>query len=217
VRSTTQILYLGTYERDYPRNSLTIAALRRAGFAVVEVHASIWSNTHDKTALLASPVALVRLGLRLTRAYGALLVRMLRRIGHADSVMFGYIGQLDVLLLGPMARLFGKPVIFNPLITLTDTLIEDRETFAHGGLMARLIRLIDRIALALADVILVDTAENGAYLTEQFGIMPERIHVIPVGADEPLFSSGQSLVFGRSVGAAPRGRPGSLRTDLTAR
>ncbi len=194
MRTTTQILSLGTYERDYPRNSLTIAALRGAGFDVVEIHAPVWGAAHDKTTLLRSPGALLRLGLNLLRAYTGLTVRTLRRIGHADIVMFGYIGQLDVLVLGPALRLLGKPVVFNPLITLTDTLIDDRRAFAPGGVAARLIRLIDRLALLLANVILVDTAENGAYLTEQFGINPERIHVVPVGADEALFSANRSAI-----------------------
>lgn len=187
MRSTTQVLSLGTYERDYPRNTLTIAALRRAGFDVVEVHASIWGDVYDKAALLASPTALLRLGLSLLRAYGGLTMRTLRRIGYADAVLFGYIGQLDLLLLGPLVRLFGKPVVFNPLVTLTDTLIEDRRKFAPHRFAAGVIQIIDRMSLALADVILVDTAENGAYLSEHFGVRPKRIHVVPVGADEMLF------------------------------
>ncbi|HEX7103522.1 MAG TPA: glycosyltransferase, partial [Nitrolancea sp.] len=162
-------------------------------------------------------VALMLLGLRMARAYSSLLVRMVRRIDHADIVMFGYIGQLDVLLLGPLVRWFGKTVIFNPLITLTDTLIEDRETFARGGLMERLIRLIDRMALSLANVILVDTAENGAYLTEQFGITPERIHVIPVGADESLFTAAcRSTDSNHLVRESPRSRPGCVPPHSSA-
>jgi glycosyltransferase involved in cell wall biosynthesis len=167
---------------------LTIAALRHAGFDVVEVHASIWGGAHDKAALLASPRVLVRIGLRLTLVYIGLTARALRRMRHADIVMFGYIGQLDLLLFGPLLRLLGKPVVFNPLVTLSDTLIEDRKKFGPHSFAARVIRLIDRTALSLADVILVDSAENGLYLNEQFGIQRERIHVIPVGADESVFA-----------------------------
>ncbi|HVX29391.1 MAG TPA: glycosyltransferase, partial [Nitrolancea sp.] len=205
MRSTTQVLYLGTYERDYPRNRLMIAALRHAGCDVVELHAPIWSGAHDKTALLASPRALARLGLNLASAYSRLLVRTLRRISHADIVCFGYIGQLDLLMLGPLARLSGKPIVFNPLVTLSDTLIEDRRKFAPQSLPARMIRLIDRLSLALADIILVDTAENGDYLTEEFGISPERIHTVPVGADETLFTmSGCRVVSDDSIAADTR-------------
>jgi glycosyltransferase involved in cell wall biosynthesis len=96
----------------------------------------------------------------------------------------------------------GKPVVFNPLITLTDTLIDDRRAFASRGVRAGLIRLVDRLALSLANVILVDTAENGTYLTEQFGISPARIHVLPVGADETLFGAGECLDSNHLVGAA---------------
>jgi glycosyltransferase involved in cell wall biosynthesis len=127
--------------------------------------------------------------------------------------MFGYIGHLDLLLFGPLVRLLGKPIIFNPLVTLTDTLIDDRQKISPQSLAARIVQFVDRLALALADVILVDTAENGAYLTEQFGIKPERIHVVPVGADETVFTPASRP--GHLVGAGPRACPVSAPSRLT--
>jgi glycosyltransferase involved in cell wall biosynthesis len=188
VRSRTKIFYLGTYERDYPRNSLTIAALRRAGYVVEEIHASVWTNSADKTSLLKSPLALLRLGLRLAQAYVTLVIRFLARFSHADLVMVGYIGQLDLLVFGPLARLLRRPIIFNPLITLTDTLIDDRRTIRATGVLARGIRAVDALSLRLADAILVDTPENGAYLTRTFGVGPDRLFAVPVGADEETFA-----------------------------
>ena len=54
---------------------------------------------------------------------------------------------LDMLVLAPLARLLRRPVIFNPLITLTDTLVEDRRLVAPASVPARLIALLDRAAL----------------------------------------------------------------------
>jgi glycosyltransferase involved in cell wall biosynthesis len=54
-------------------------------------------------------------------------------------------------------------------------------------LIARSIRIVDALALRLANTVLVDTAENGTYLTTMFGVNPKRIFVVPVGADQELF------------------------------
>jgi hypothetical protein len=49
------------------------------------------------------------------------------------------------------------------------------------------ITLVDWLALWLANAVLVDTPENGDYLVRRFGIPPNRIHQVHVGADEGVF------------------------------
>ncbi len=185
-----RLLYAGTYERDCPRNELTIAALRRAGFDVRELHAAVWERDRDKSGRFLRPGSLIRLGLRLSVAYISTGVRLLRELPDSDAVVIGYIGQADMLVLAPLAKLAGRPVVFNPLVTLTDTLVEDRRLARRGGLAAMAIAVVDRLALRLADAILVDTPENGDYLVRRFGIPANRIHQVDVGADEDLFQDG---------------------------
>lgn len=182
-----RLLYVGTYERDYPRNALTIAALRRAAYRVDEVHVPVFERARDKTGGFLRITSLLRLAGRLTGAYAWLALRMARRLSRADAVIFGYIGQADVLLLGPLARARGRPVIFNPLVTLTDTLVEDRRLVRAGSVGARWLAALDRAALHRADLVLVDTPQNGDYLVRRFGVPPGRIAVVPVGADDRLF------------------------------
>ena len=129
-----RIFYVGTYEDDYPRNVLTIAALRRAGYTVREVNQPVWAEIRDKTALLESPRSLFTLGRRLLLAYSRLVTNLVMQRKDADLVVFGYIGQLDLLLLGLMPKLFRIPVLFDPLITLTDTLVEDRGKLRPSGI-----------------------------------------------------------------------------------
>lgn len=69
------LLYVGTYERDYPRNALIIAALRRAGFAVTELHQPLWHSSDDKLAAIR-PRAALRLALRLAAAYPLSLIHI---------------------------------------------------------------------------------------------------------------------------------------------
>lgn len=196
------LLYVGTYERDYPRNALIIAALRRAGFAVTELHLPLWHSSDDKLAAIR-PRAALRLALRLAAAYPRLALTLASRVRGADAVVIGYIGQADMLALAPLARFAGAPVIFNPLVTLTETLVEDRRLVHPRSLAARMLAVVDRLALHLASAVLADTTENACYLSERFGLPAERLRVLPVGADETVFSSPGSTVRGTS---APGGR-----------
>lgn len=184
-RSRARICYAGTYERGYPRNRLIIQALRDAGAGVEEAHVAVFERQADKSGLAI--LTMLGMAVRLLLAYLRLVPEVALRLLRCDALAVGYIGQLDMLALAPVARLMGRPVIFNPLVTLTDTLIEDRRRFEEGSVPGRLVNLLDRLALRLADVVLVDTPENGAYLEGRFGVPTERIAVLPVGADEEIF------------------------------
>jgi glycosyltransferase involved in cell wall biosynthesis len=112
---------------------------------------------------------------------------------RCEVLAVGYIGQLDMLVLAPVARLLGRRVMFNPLVTLTDTLVEDRQLVRAGSLAARALALLDRVALRLADVVLVDTEANRHYLMECFGVDAARIVVVPVGAEDAFVPDADSV------------------------
>ena len=88
-RQSTRILYAGTDERDCPRNGLTMAALDQAGFDVRELHAPVWERDHDKSGCYLRPGSLLRLGLRLAKAYGSIGIRLIRALPDADAVVIG--------------------------------------------------------------------------------------------------------------------------------
>jgi glycosyltransferase involved in cell wall biosynthesis len=177
-----RICYAGTYERAYSRNQLIIRALRDAGARVEEAHVAVFERKREKSAL--GGLALAGLAARLACAYARLVPEVALRLLRCDALAVGYIGQLDMLALAPVARLMRRRVLFNPLVTLTDTLVEDRQRAQQGSLIARLIALVDRAALRLADVVVVDTAPNARYVTERFGVPRERVVVVAVGAED---------------------------------
>jgi glycosyltransferase involved in cell wall biosynthesis len=78
-------------------------------------------------------------------------------------------------------------VLFNPLVSLHETLVEDRGRFAPGSAAARLLRRVDRFALRRADLVVADTEENARHLAELAGVPEERLAVCFVGAEERLF------------------------------
>ena len=174
-----KVLYFGTYERDYPRNAQVISSLRAAGVEVIERHIGVWEGRRQKWSL----------GLGAALRLAAAEVRLLARPPEGfDAVVVGYPGQLDLPAAKRAAR--GRPVVFNPLVSLSETLVEDRGRFGEGSLAARILRRIDRGALRRADLVVADTAESARTLAELGGLPPERVAVCFVGAEERLFRPG---------------------------
>lgn len=169
-------LYFGTYERGYPRNAQVISCLRGAGVEVAERHVPVWEGRRHKWALGAGAVA------RLAAAEARLLAG---RREQFDVLVVGYPGHADLPVARAVAR--GRPVVFNPLVSLHETLVEDRRRFASGSPAARVLRRIDRAALRQADLVVADTEQNARQLAELGGLLPERVGVCFVGAEDRLF------------------------------
>jgi glycosyltransferase involved in cell wall biosynthesis len=174
-----RVLYFGTYERDYPRNAQVISCLRRAGVEVLEHHVGVWEGKRHKWSL----------GLGAAARLAAAEARLLRRPREPfDAVIVGYPGHADLPAAKRVAR--GRPVLFNPLVSLHETLVEDRGRFAPGSTGARLLRRLDRSALRRADLVVADTAQNARHLAALAGLAQDRVAVCFVGAEERLFQSG---------------------------
>ena len=117
---------------------------------------------------------------------GTAEARLLRRPRERfDAVIVGYPGHADLPAAKWIAR--GRPVLFNPLVSLYETLVEDRGRFARGSPAARLLRRIDRAALRRADLVVADTEQNARALADLGELPPERLAVCFVGAEERLF------------------------------
>ncbi len=154
-----------------------ISCLREAGVEVIERHVSVWEGRRHKWS--AGPAAAVRL----LAAQG----RLLKRPEEAfDALVVGYPGQLDVAAARRAAR--GRPVVFNPLVTLTDTLVEDRGRFEAGSPASRVLREIDRRALRGSDLVVADTEQNAHYFRKLAGL--ERVAVCYLGAEDRVFCPG---------------------------
>jgi glycosyltransferase involved in cell wall biosynthesis len=158
-----------------------ISCLRRAGVEVVERHEPVWEGREQKWT---SGVGALR---RLARAQA----RLLRRVsGRFDAVIVGYPGHLDLVAARRAAR--GAPVVFSPLVSLWDTLVEDRGRFGGASLAARALRAVDRRALRAADLVVADTEAHADFLAGLAELPRERVAVCLVGAEERLFQPGWS-------------------------
>jgi len=172
-----RVLAFGTYERRYPRNAQVLSALRGAGVEVTEHHVPVWEGREHKFGAGAGSAA------RLALAEARLAAR--RPAGPFDVVLVGYPGHPDLPAARRAAR--GRPVVFNPLVSLWDTLVDDRARFRPGSPAARVLRWLDRAALRAADLVVADT-EQDARLFRELGA--RRVEVCLVGAEERLFRPG---------------------------
>jgi glycosyltransferase involved in cell wall biosynthesis len=141
--------------------------------SVVERHEPVWEGRRD--AWRAGALT----ALRLARAE----LRLARRVhGAFDAALVGYPGHLDVRAL--RRALPDTPLILNPLVSLSDTLVGDRRRFGAESLPARVLRAVDRAAFATADLVVADTTAHG----ELFASLGARlVEVVPVGAEERIF------------------------------
>lgn len=173
-----RVVAFGTYQRDYPRFAQAHAAWRHAGIEVEERRRAVWDGRREAWSAGAATAA------RLVAAQAALA----RARAAGDVLYVGYPGHLDLPAARRVAR--GRPIVFDPLVSLRDTLVADRARFRSGAAADRALRAIDRFAFRHADAVVADTAAHARFFASAFGLDPLRVHVVPMGADDSLFASG---------------------------
>lgn len=176
--------WFGTYDRGHSANRLLRAALAEAGFAVEELHAPLWEATRDKDRRYFGAASLGGLATRWTSAMRVLARRWRARTGPPPLVVAGFGGHLDVLAAWRVCRPRAG-LLFAPLVSLTETLVDDRGVFPAGSARARAVGVLDRATLRAADLVLADTAAHAAWYAE-LGARPGRVGVWHFGV-EPEF------------------------------
>ncbi len=159
----TRVACVGAWDPGYPRNRILREGLRLAGIDVTEVR------------------------VRETRAFRrwpALALAIARQAGACDVLWVPEFRHKDVPLA---ARMRGRrPLVFDPLVSRWDTLVEDWGLHAPGSGQARWNRAIDRWSLAAADRVLCDTWAHGE-LFASLGARRDALRRVLVGAEQPFF------------------------------
>jgi len=165
-----------------------ISCLRRAGVDVIEHHVPVWEESEHKWAA----------GLSAAARLAAAELKLLRRPQEEfDVLVVGYPGHLDL----PAARraAHGRPIVFNPLVSLSDTFVADRRRFSPTSPAGRSLRWLDRKAFGAADLVVADTEANADFLASLSGRPRSDFEVCFVGAEERVFrppwSPAESFLF----------------------
>lgn len=108
------------------------------------------------------------------------------RLSHnPDCYVLGFRGTE---IFWPVRLLtLGRPLIVDHMMSPYDSMLNESNKLKVGSVLARLVYTYERMLLHAADAILTDTRLHRNYLSHLFRISKEKIHAIPVGADESLF------------------------------
>ncbi len=155
------ICFFGSYNQTHRNNSLR-AGLESHGYQVISCRDS---------------------GSRLVR-YLRLCYRLWRLRAQYDVLFIGFPNHGLV----PLARLItNKPIIFDPFISLYNTIVEDRQMQSKYSPRATIAFFKDRFALQAAHHVLADTTAHADYYAKTFAVSRDKFVVVPVGADNTQF------------------------------
>lgn len=194
-----RIVAFGTYQPDsHPRIRVLIEGLRSLGCEVIEINEPLGLSTAQRVSMLKAPWKLPVLVGKLARAWLRLgkRGRNLPKNKHIDAVLVGYMGHFDVHLA---KRIFkGSTIVLDHLLFAAGT-ATDRG--AKPGIVTRALEVLDRRALAAADVIVLDTPEHQALVPSE---LADRTVVCPVGADHHWVAAGSSAAADPAKGEPVR-------------
>ena len=178
---STRLQWVGTFEPEFSRNRRLRRLLHLAGVQVETIRRDVWGSDRLNVARQGKLAA----ALKAMRAY-VMLVPDLLRAERPDIYLVSYPGWFDLPLVWAIGRIRRVPILFDPFISLFDTYIIDRGLARPGSILARLLWVIDRVAIRLADGLLADT---GAHLDLFRTIAGKPVvgHVLPLGADDDIF------------------------------
>lgn len=156
-----RILWWGRFDPDYSRNRVVRGFLAEMGWTLADFHPR-FSSLGD------------------VEAYA-------RRLPKPDIVWVPCFRQRDLAAAARWAKRLGVPLVFDPLISAYDKQVFERRKFPQNSWRARRLHRWEQLLLNRADILIADTQAHADYLSEEFGIAPDRIKVVYVGAEAPLF------------------------------
>ena len=180
----TTVVVWGTYDTGKPRTRILINGLEQAGVKVIEIHKDIWGSVEDKSQL--RKIDRLKFLARLSLAYPGLIFRYLRAPRH-DAVLVPYMGQVDVLMLWPFAKMRKAPVVWDMFISLYDTLANDRSMVRQNGVAAKVIYAVEWLGCRAAKVVLMDTGSHADIVSRVFSAGAGKVHHVPVGVEPQSF------------------------------
>jgi glycosyltransferase involved in cell wall biosynthesis len=181
-----KICLFGTYFYNYARNSSIRDGLKALDAEVTEAYVETPPERMELPEDF-TPVKSLRRVWRKIRASFALLGQY-KKIRNSDIVIVLFPSHLVLPVAWILCRLFGKKLVFDTSISLYDTMINDRSMAGSGSFKASLLKLAETILLKLPDLLFTDTNLVREYIISEFGIPADKIFVVPLGANNRLYT-----------------------------
>lgn len=185
----SNLLFFGTYDtRKQPRIQVISDGFSQLGMTVETLNVPLDFTTSQTVKAAESPIHGFLFGFRVAKRWGKLAWQRKNLRTQPNVVLVGHMAHFDVLLarvLFPKAK-----VAIDYLISLHGALVDRRIT---GKVKLAVAKSLDRTALWVADIVMVDTEEQLLALSEK---AQEKAVAVPVGATQEW--------FGREVADFPR-------------
>jgi glycosyltransferase involved in cell wall biosynthesis len=186
VRKALQICVFGCFlDSDlYVRNRVLVDCMAQEGRSIEWVRPSFVRTATSHHSKIGSVGRLLASLLEQLRCFCSLAAQR-KQLMKADLFFIPYPAYLDrfylaILTLGQPRR----PLILDSFLCLHDTVVSDRQLVRAGGTVAKLVAWLEGVTLRAANCVLIDTQEQRDLLTEQYGLPPQKIVVVPVGIEE---------------------------------
>lgn len=161
------ICYCGQFDPEYARNRVLIRGLRQHGIQI---------NINEAYGNKRWPWKLIQT----FRGFGD-------ACADSDTLVVGTPGYRDVPAWKIPATIRRVPLVFDAFASVYDTEVLDRKNVEKDSFEARKLWLLDRLSCGLANEVLVDTEETKTFLSSEIGVNDEKLHPIPIGADDTVF------------------------------
>ena len=111
----------------------------------------------------------------------------LQRIEKPDVVWVPCFRHRDAAAAARWAKSCQVPIVFDPLISAYDKVVHEQERVKKDSGAARRMLARESALMQRFDAVVADTQCHADYFTRDFGLKPQVVSVIPVGAEPGLF------------------------------
>jgi len=160
-----RVCYFGPFNPEYPRNRVIIKGLRKNKVEVIECNSQSNYRLLDYMKLLKKHTTL---------DYDLII------LGARGS----YFGQPLMMFI---KRMTNKPVVFDSILTLYETIVVDRKLIDGKSVKAKLLYNLDYNALHGASLVLSDTDAHSRYYSKFYDVDYGKIGRVLVGSDDEVF------------------------------
>ncbi|GMQ83464.1 MAG: glycosyltransferase [Gammaproteobacteria bacterium] len=180
----TELLVLGVHldSEGYPNVRYRIQGFRQsARLAITEINVPMWRESVRERAGKRRFVP----GLfRAVYAHLSVGIKYLL-LGRATQVYVPYPSVFVGLILGLLPRAVRPDrIVLDAFISLYDTVVNDRKLLSSGNWLSILLKRMEKAAYSSADLVIVDTPQNAAYLCREFGLPENKVVDVPLSSDE---------------------------------
>ncbi len=187
MKKNVKIIYAGNYSKGkgYPRANTLIEGLSLySGFK--EIRYPLWESGENKEEEVKKPYKKIIPFLKSV----VFFFKNIEEYKNADSLIVGYPGYIEIFIFKLIQILTGNTfkIFYDYFFSVYESLVFERRVIKENSVFAKLLYLIDKAGLLIADKVLIDTVEHRDFLCEIFHLKKERFAVIPVGESEKTFS-----------------------------